>query len=146
MSICVYCRVKEKRITPEILEKVIRSFRFFQNDFIKEINSRCIVYEDIKDDVEIVSFISEKNFPYNIYDSNIMGEYKYTQLLVFDIRKDRALKDEYEKIIRFCVHLKKETNSEMLLTSDVYDDICFLEGKNVIWSETFPSKFDIKDL
>lgn len=33
----------------------------------------------------------------------------------------------------------------MLITSDVYDDICLLEKRNIIWSDTFPFKYDIVD-
>lgn len=135
----------KKKISFEILEKVIKNSGFFRNDFKIETNRKCITYEDIKDDTEIISFVNKKTFPYNIYDSNIVGEYEYTQLLIFDIRKDLALKNEYRKIICFCIYLGNEINSDMLITSDVYDDICLLEKRNIIWSDTFPFKYDIVD-
>lgn len=90
--------------------------------------------------------MNERTFPYNIYESSITGDYEYAQLLVFDIKKERALKEEYEKVICFCDHLRKEINSEMLLTSDIYDDICLLEERNIIWSHTFPFRYDTGDL
>ena len=146
MSICIYSRVKGKKINVEILEKVIEDLGFFSNGSVKEIGRTCISYEDIKDDTEIISFVNERTFPYNIYESSITGDYEYAQLLVFDIKKERALKEEYEKVICFCDHLRKEINSEMLLTSDIYDDICLLEERNIIWSHTFPFRYDTGDL
>ena len=145
MSICVYGRIKGKKISAEGLEKIIKKFHFFHNDLKMEMDRRCITYEDIKDDTEIISFVNEKKFPYNIYDSSIAGDYEYAQLLIFDIRKDRALKDEYEKIICFCIYLEEEINSDILITSDIHNDICFLTERNIIWSDIFPFKFDIRD-
>lgn len=145
MSICVYCRVKERKISTQILEKVIKKFRFFHNDFKIETDRECITYEDMKDDAEIISFVNKRDFPYNIYDSSIVGDYEHAQLLVFDIRKDRAVKDEYEKIICFCISLGKEINSDILISSDVYDDICLMAERKIIWSDTYPYQYDIED-
>lgn len=129
----------------EVLERAIENFRFFSGKIIKQADKKSITYECIETNEDVISFFSEKTFPYNVYDSSIIGDYVYEQLLIFDIRKDLALNWKYERIIDFCIYLRKQINSDMLLTSDVYDDICLIEESGIIWSSTFPLKEDMKN-
>ena len=69
---------------------------------------------------------------------------RWGQHFIFNIEKEQASKDRYEKIIGFCICLRRQVNSDMLLTSDVYDDICLLEENNIVWSNTFPFKNDVQ--
>lgn len=137
MAICVYGRIKRKCIDEEFLERVIREFFSPKRDIIKKSNERCVTYEDIKSENKIIiSFISEKKPPYNVYDSNIINdEFEYVQLILFDIKKEEASIDTYKEIISFCIYLKGKIDSDILVTSDVHDDICLLKGKEIIWSK-----------
>ena len=68
-------------------------------------------------------------------------------ICIYSRKKKKKINVEIlEKVICFCDHLRKEINSEMLLTSDIYDDICLLEERNIIWSHTFPFRYDTGDL
>lgn len=80
--------------------------------------------------------MSEKKPPYNVYDSNIINdEFEYVQLILFDMKKEEASIDNYREIISFCIYLKEKVDSDILVTSDVHDEICLLEGKEIIWSK-----------
>lgn len=54
---------------------------------------------------------------------------------MFEIEKEEATIDHYKEIVDFCFYLKEKIDSEILVTSDVHDDICLLEGTEVIWSK-----------
>ena len=77
----------------------------------------------------------KKRAPYNVYDSGIIGdEFEYAQLILFDIKKENASVDKYKEIIRFFLSLKEKINSDILVTSDVHNDICLLQAEETIWS------------
>lgn len=137
MSICVCARVNGKCLDEKLLEKVMVEFFPSKNSFTKEAGKKCVTYVGITDENEItLSFVSEKNPPSNIYDSSIInGEYEFTQLLFFDVNKENATIDTYKMIIEFCKYLKTKIESDILVTSDVHNDICLLKEQEMIWSE-----------
>lgn len=137
MSICVCARVNGKCIDEKLLEKVMVEFFHPKNSFTKEVNKKCVTYSGITDEITI-SFVCEKNPPSNIYDSSIINdEYEFTQLLFFDVNKENATIDIYKIIIEFCKYLKTKIESNILVTSDVHNDICLLKEQEMIWSEDF---------
>lgn len=132
MSICVCGRIKRKCMDEDLLEKFLTDY--YGSNIIRENNGDCVIYEimNSEDDV-IISFINEKKPPYNVYDSDIIGdEFEYVQLIVFDIKKEEATMDKYKKIIGFLIHLKEKINSDILITSDIHNDICLLRDKEII--------------
>ncbi|MDE7253469.1 MAG: hypothetical protein K2O32_11075 [Acetatifactor sp.] len=137
MSICVCGRIKRKCMDEDLLERFLSDYYSSGSDIIQENNGSCVTYKIVnsEDDV-IISFINEKKAPYNVYDSNIIGdEFEYVQLILFDIKKEEATKDKYTKIIRFLIYLKAKINSDILITSDVHNDMCLLKDKEIIWSQ-----------
>lgn len=137
MAIGVCGRIQRKCINEDLLEKVLTKCFVSEGGFIREINEKCVLYKHVcNDDSVIITFINEKKPPYNIYDSNIINDgFEYKQLKLFDIKKELASVDIYKEIINFCICLKKEIESDILITSDVHDDICLLKGKEIIWSQ-----------
>lgn len=137
MSICVYGRIKRKCINEDLLEGILVEFFSPKSDIIKKNNEKCVTYEGISSENKVtISFMSEKKPPYNVYDSNIINdEFEYVQLILFDMKKEEASIDNYKEIISFCIYLKEKIDSDILVTSDVHDDICLLEGKEIIWSK-----------
>lgn len=78
----------------------------------------------------------EKEPPYNVYDSNIVNdEFEYMQLILFEIEKEEATIDFYEEIIRFYKYLNEKIDSDILVTSDVHDEICLLNGTEIVWAK-----------
>lgn len=142
MSICVYGRINKKCIDAELLEKYIVNYFSISNNFYKKRDEEVVTYEGISgDDKLIISFVGENKPPYNVYDSDIIdGEYGYTQLLVFDIKKEESYIDEYKKIINFFIYIREKIQSDILVTSDVYDEICLLK-EDIIWSSNLCNKF-----
>ena len=140
MSIYIYGRIRKKNIDDQTLrETIARSFSVNKNR-IEQKDGNCTTYQNICNDNEIIlSFVKEKKPPYNIYESKITNhEFQYTQLIIFDIRKDKALKDTYIRIVDFFIDLSQEAGSDILVTSDMYDEICLIQSQGMIWSKTFP--------
>lgn len=145
MSICVYGRIKGKCMDDDLLEGTLVEFFKPKNFFIRKNNGKHAIRDDVgNEDVITISFISEKKSPYNVYDSNIInGEFEYAQLVLFDIRKEKASVDRYKEIINFYICLRKKINSDILVTSDVHDDICLLKEKEIIWSKNLSFDYSL---
>lgn len=121
----------------DLFERFLVDYYSLSSNFIIEKNENSVTYEVVKgeDDV-IISFVNEKKAPYNVYDSKIIGdEFEYVQLIIFDIKKESASKEKYREVIRFLIYLKEKINSDILITSDVHNDICLLQDEKTIWSQ-----------
>lgn len=138
MSICIYGRIKRKCIDEDLLEKLLTEFFSVKGNIIREKNENCVIYEGVISENKVtISFMSEKKPPYNVYDSDIISdEFEYAQLILFDIKKEEASIDKYKRIIGFFIYLKEKIDSDILVTSDAHNEICLLEEKEIIWSET----------
>lgn len=137
MSICVYGRIKRKCINENLLEKFLIEFFSPKSDIIKKSDEKCVTYEGVSSENKVsISFICDKKPPYNVYDSNIISdEFEYIQLILFEMEKEEATIDSYKEIIRFCIYLNKKIDSDILVTSDVHDEICLLKRTETIWSK-----------
>ena len=141
MSICVYGRIKRKCINEDLLEEFLVDFFSPKSDIVRKNNEKCVTYEGISNNKVSISFISEKKPPYNVYNSNIIhDEFQYIQLIIFEIEKEEATIDKYKEIINFCIYLKEKIDSDILVTSDIHDDICLLEETEAIWSKDISFK------
>lgn len=56
----------------------------------------------------------------------------FTQLLLFEIDKQYAVIDTYKNIVEFCIYLRFKIQSDILVTSEVHDDICLLKEQEII--------------
>lgn len=140
MSICVYARINKRCIDADLLEKIIINFFSPESNIIKQNSNEGVIYENISNKNEIIiSFVSEKKAPYNVYDSSIINDdFKYIQLIIFDIKKEEASIDKYKEIINFCIYLKEKIEGDILITTDVHDEICLLKKQKIIWSQNSP--------
>lgn len=139
MSICMYARISKKCISVETFGKIITDFFLPIKDIIIQKDKDCLTYENIYENGKVlISFIDDKKPPYNVYDSCLCnGEFEYKQLIIFDIKKEEVSIDVYRKILDFCFYLKEVVECNILVTSDVHDEICLLEEQNVMWSNNF---------
>ena len=138
MSICVYGRIKRKCINENLLERFLTDFFSLRSNLIGEKEGNSVTYEGVNSESEVlVSFMSERKPPYNVYDSNIIGD-EYVQLILFNLKKEDASIDKYKKIIEFFIYLKEKIDSDILVTSDVHNDICLLVEDEIIWSKNLP--------
>lgn len=135
MSIFMCAKIQKACIDEKLLQKILADFFSPKNIIVEQTNKRCVTYEGVSDTMWI-SFVREECSPYNVWDSSILdGEFKFAQLIIFDIKKEDASIDTYKSIVNFCIHLKKKIQSDILITSDVHNDVCFLKGQEVIWSQ-----------
>lgn len=126
MSLCIYGRIEKEIFDENTLEPYINEYFSKNCEIIKKDNGKA--YEIKKgENSTILSFISEKKYPYNVYESDIAkGEFEYRQLLIFDLEKEAASSKAYKEIIDFLGFLFEKTKSRILVTSDAHDEICFL--------------------
>ena len=136
MSLDACGHIKTKCIDEDFLEENLKQFFSPKSDIIRSYNEKCVIYDGIYSENKVtVFFKNEAKPPYNVYDSNIINdEFEYVQLIIFDIKKEEATIDTYKEIISFCIYLNGKIDSDILITSDVHDDICLLKGKEIIWS------------
>ena len=146
MSFSVCARIKEKCVSEELLEKAIADFFQSPHDILVQRNTACVIYEGIDEDgVTVIYFNSDSRPPYNIYDSEITGgKFEFMQSIFLDIGKETATIDRFAKMISFCIYLYGKVKSEILVTSDVHDDICLVKAGEILWSEALC--FDYKSL
>lgn len=137
MSISVYGRINRKCIDEYLLEQLLNGYFLPNDNIVKKNNKEYVSYEGIFDNNKvIIYFVSDKKYPYNIYESNIINDkFEYEQLIIFDIEKEYATVDIYTKIINFCIYLNRKIKCDLLVTSDVHDEICLLKKQNIIWSQ-----------
>lgn len=130
MSICLYARINRKCLNQDLLDEQI-------NRYINEKNkgTECLYFKNMLNNGDInISFIEEKRPPYNIYDfSTCDKEFKYIQVIIFDIKKDLLSHDVYIIIIDFCKELREKILCNILITSDVYDEICLMKEGKIEW-------------
>lgn len=145
MSISVCARIKEKCVCEELLEKAIADFFQPPKDILVQRDATRVTYEGIDEDGIMVIYFNGNSRPCKIYDSRITGgEYEYMQTIYFDIGKETATIDRFAKMISFCIYLYGKVKSEILVTSDVHDDICLVKAGEILWSQTLC--FDYKSL
>lgn len=142
MSLYVYGRIKEKCLDVNLLEKYLIEFFAPHNTVVKRLEGRCITYDNVDDErkMEISFSCRNEGLPYNVYDSDIFGEFEYEQLIIFDLDKEKATVACHQQIIQFLMFLNGKTGSDILITSDAHNEICMLSLKGVVWKENSPFK------
>lgn len=146
MSISVYARIKEKCVNKDLLKKAIKDFFQPEKDVFMQSDAKCVTYEGISEkNTIVIFFVSDNRPPYNIYDSGIInGEFEYMQSIIFDIDKEDTSVDRFAEIINFCIYLNGKIESEILVTSDVHNDICLVKTQEILWSQEL--SFDYKNM
>lgn len=137
MSICVYGRIKRKCIKENLFERFLVEFFSPKSDIVRRMDEKSVTYEGVSSENTVsISLVLEKKPPHNVYDSNIVNtEFRYVQLIIFEIKKEEATIDNYKKIIMFFIFLNNKIDSDILVTSDVHDEICLLKKTEIIWSK-----------
>lgn len=131
MSISVTGRIKEKKLNNDLYKKYILEYPLFKNIMCIEDNDFTYIGKNFG--YEISYF--EKKAPFNIWDSEILNhEYEYSQIIIFDLHKEIDYIEAYKSIIDFFVFLNKKIECEILVTSDVHNDICYI-NQDIQWSE-----------
>lgn len=137
MSITFCAHLHKKCLDEKALYNMICAYFAPTNQIAQEKRERCIFYNGFdKDNAIDIAFVEQTNYPYNIWESDILNQdFSYAQEIIFGIAKEKYSIDTYQKIIDFCIFLKNQIDTAILLTSDVHNDICFLDKKGIILSK-----------
>ena len=135
MSICFCANLQQKCLNQELLYQILSEY-WSEYQILQQQEERCIFYKGMENGIAGIAFIEQKTYPYSIYISDILGkEYHIAQSILFLIDKMQYSIDTYQKIIDFCIFLKSKINSNLLLISDVHNEICFLNKNGILWAE-----------
>lgn len=136
MSLSVYGRIQRNCVTADTMEKALIRFFADSGDMLKTAETEGITYWNIDREIILeIHFIREMKPLYNVWYSDILdSEFSYAQLIMFDLNKENASISTYKKIIEFFIYLRNRIESDILVTSDAHDDMCFVKANEVIWS------------
>lgn len=143
MSIGVCGKVQKRCVDTDILEGMIDEVFVPSSDFTKEETAEGAIYRGIdQDNILTIFFIRDNESRYNVWYSEIMhSEYQYSQSVSFDIWKEDATIAVYQSVIHFFICLREKVESDILVTSDVHNDICLLKAGETLWSPDLPADF-----
>lgn len=87
-----------------------------------------------------VTLINNKKPPYNVYETIFLEkDFAYDQVILLEFNKETDLNDSYQKALELVFNLMKTLGTSALLTSSVFDDICYFENStNVYIKSTVP--------
>ena len=141
MSISVYGNIKEKKLNIDLFKRYVNEY-FLADSMAKiEFTDGFYFLYECKDFRYYIYFGEEKKPPFNVLDSQILnGEYEFAQTIMFDLCKDIDYSMAYESIIEFFIFLNKRTGSDILVTSDPHNDICYID-KDIRWSENWLNRY-----
>ena len=143
MSISLYGKIKKKKLNLDLLKKSISDYFLRDNGAKLEYNGRFFFYE-CKDFECDIYFGEDKKPPYNVWDSQILNdEYEFAQTIMFDLRKEIDYDMAYKSIIDFFIFLNEGIACPILVTSDVHNDICYID-KDIRWSENWLNRYEDK--
>jgi hypothetical protein len=140
MSISLYGKIKEKKLDIDLFKRSIVDF-FLSDSTVKlDYNGKSFFYEN--KDIGFEIFFSEnESSPYNVWDSEILSdEFEYAQTIMFDLFKEIDYDQAYKSIIDFFSFLNKKISCAVLVTSDVYNDICYID-KDIRWSDSWHNRY-----
>lgn len=112
----------------------------------QEISDVCVRYENIMAEDEVIIFFDREVIPsyppYNVYYPNndngiIEREFEYSQKIVVPIDKSSAAKDMFKRVIDFFIFLKSKIECDMLVASELHNEICLLKDEKMKWTKSF---------
>lgn len=79
------------------------------------------------------------------WDSTILNsEFKTKQEIIMDITYSDAIKENIYSIVKHFMDISKATNTDMLITSEVHNDICFVgtySKTGIKWDDSFYKEY-----
>lgn len=134
MSISVVGRIKEKRMNEELFKNYIISY--FHTDIKENLvyDKDVFFYKCNKFSFSII-WDNDRKYPANIWDSDILNdEYEYSQIIMFDLCKEIDYESAYKCILDFFIFLHEKILCDILVTSDVFNDMCYMNNHKFLWS------------
>lgn len=81
-----------------------------------------------------VIFIKNKKMPYNVCETKFLEiDFQYNQIVWFEFDKEADLSITQRNALKIIFNLMKQLNTSALLTSSVYDDICYFKNTTDVY-------------
>ena len=142
MSISVDGLIKCKKLQDELFRKYIYSYFIVDNSQDLKYENNYFVYKCDKYTFHIY-FSKDRIYPANIWDSDILKkEYEYSNIIMFDLCKGIDYEEAYRCILDFFVFLHEEIQCDILVTSDVFNDICYMTDHKYHWSDQWLNRWE----
>jgi hypothetical protein len=134
MSIDISAKIKNKIFSVDIIKKSLCNF-FECTVNIDKIGQDKYKFTCFYENNDIILFFDD-DCKYHYWDSIILEkEYSYLQSLIFDISKHSDLAQNFEIVFKFLIELQKTCIGEILITSNIHDDICYINADSkAIWT------------
>ena len=141
MSISVVGRIKEIKLNEELFKKYIISYFNTNMQHNLVYDKEVFFYKCNEFSFNIIGDYDRK-YPANIWDSDILNdEYEYSQIIMFDLCKEIDYERAYKCIHDFFAFLHKEILCDILVTSDVFNDICYMTDHKYYWSDQWLNRW-----
>ncbi len=135
MSIDVSVKIQKKCISANEAELYIKEFFSINEHLNRRILGKIIVFTSFYQDDRMILYFTENES--ETYESRLIkGEFKHSQSLLFDIAKEDVSIEDFAVILQFCKYLRKKIDSDILITSDVHDEICLMKNNEVLFSDS----------
>lgn len=140
MSLWMYARMNRNNLDSKLVEKMLKDFFPDTREFVRNIDETAvrtvIRYQGVSSKLEKVLFVTELKQSYNAYESNLNSEdFQYEQELIFCLDKTKVSVDVIRMVVDFCIYLRRHIECDILVTSDMHDEICLLKNQTIIWNE-----------
>lgn len=134
MSVDIAAKIEKKFFSVDIIKKSLCNF-FECTVNIDRMDQDKYKFTCFYENDDIILFFID-NCKYHYWDSIILTkEYPYLQSLIFNISKNSDLAKNFEIVFKFLIELQKTCNGEILITSNIHDEICYINiDSKVIWS------------
>ena len=146
MSFELYMNLRDKKITKSLLYETI--LHYFSLDMIEmkgKIHDYVLLHHELSD---IEFYLINDEPPRNVWYSDILDErYYYDQhIMISVLNKENFIPEFVKYLINFFIVLNSRIEGEMLLTSDVYNDILYANKGIIKWSNSIPKEIIIESL
>lgn len=134
MSVDITAKIGENVFSANIIKQFLCDF-FDRPVNTEKIDTNKYKFTCFYENDDIILFLIDNN-KYQYWDSVILNkDFPYLQSLIFDISKFSNLNKNFETILRFLIELQMTSICEVLVTSSIHDEICYINiDSKVIWS------------
>lgn len=135
MSIEISAKIKKAVFSVNVIKKSLSDF-FNSSAKVYQIGESSYKFTQFCENDDIILFFRYYNNDYHYWDSLILkAEYSYCQSLVFDVSKFSDVANNFKIVFEFLLELQKTYNSDILITSNIHDEICYINiDSKAIWS------------
>ena len=134
VSVDIVAKIERNMFSLDIINKSLCDF-FNCTAKMDKIDENKYRFSCFYENDDIVLFFMDSS-DYRYWDSIILkSKYGYLQSLIFDISKFSDLNKNFKIVLKFLLKLQKLCNSNVLITSTIHDEICYINVESkVIWS------------